>query len=196
MSKYMHWKCFIWLFSQNSWHLKDELGPTGFIIQLLISATLVRSGGGWHNRILLYCECTDSKFKRTALSLAGYQEMRKWLTEFLYWTGLETMAWRRRSTWRAPRNPGKRGRTTSNESFTTSDVTKRQQQRGDKWVVNSPCVPPPWTATWFFYARKKERRLAAGATRQSGRSATIGTSLVFIFSSSPHVVLLATTNAA
>ena len=36
----------IWLFSQYSRHLEDELGPTGLIIQPLISATLVRSGGG------------------------------------------------------------------------------------------------------------------------------------------------------
>ena len=36
----------IWLFSHYSWHLEDELGPTGFLIQPLISATLVRSGGG------------------------------------------------------------------------------------------------------------------------------------------------------
>ena len=44
----------ILLFSHYSWHLENELGPTGFIIQPLISATLVRSGGGWYNRILLY----------------------------------------------------------------------------------------------------------------------------------------------
>ena len=46
----------IWLFSQYSWHLEDELDPTGFIIQPLISATLVRSGGGWYNQILLYLD--------------------------------------------------------------------------------------------------------------------------------------------
>ena len=44
----------IWLFSHYSWHLEDELGPTGLIIQSLISATLVRSGSRWYNRILLY----------------------------------------------------------------------------------------------------------------------------------------------
>ncbi len=32
--------------AQCSWHFDDELGPTGLIIQPLISATLVRSGGG------------------------------------------------------------------------------------------------------------------------------------------------------
>ena len=32
-------------FAQYSRHLEDELGPTAFIIQPLISATLVRSGG-------------------------------------------------------------------------------------------------------------------------------------------------------
>ena len=35
----------IWWFSQYSRHFEDELGPTAFIIQPLISATLVRSGG-------------------------------------------------------------------------------------------------------------------------------------------------------
>ncbi len=40
--------------AQYSWHFEDELGRTGFIIQLLISATLVRSGAGCYNRILLY----------------------------------------------------------------------------------------------------------------------------------------------
>ena len=33
-------------FAQYSWHLEDELGPIGFIIQPLPSATLVGSGGG------------------------------------------------------------------------------------------------------------------------------------------------------
>ena len=32
--------------AQYSWHFEDELGPTGLIIQPLISATLVRSGVG------------------------------------------------------------------------------------------------------------------------------------------------------
>ena len=49
----------IWLFSQHSWHLEDELGPIGFIIQPLTSATLVRPGGGWFNRILL---CVEKPF--------------------------------------------------------------------------------------------------------------------------------------
>jgi len=31
-------------FAQYNWLLEDELGPTGLIIQPLISATLVRSG--------------------------------------------------------------------------------------------------------------------------------------------------------
>ncbi len=44
----------IWLFSQHSWHLENELGPTGYIIQPLISATLVQPKGGWYNWILLY----------------------------------------------------------------------------------------------------------------------------------------------
>ena len=46
----------IWLFSQYSWHLEDHLGPTGLIIQPLISVTLVRSEVGWYNRILQYLE--------------------------------------------------------------------------------------------------------------------------------------------
>ena len=33
-------------FAQYSRHLEDELGPTAFIIQPLISTTLIRSGGG------------------------------------------------------------------------------------------------------------------------------------------------------
>ena len=33
-------------FAQYSRHLEDDLGPTGFIIQPLISATLVQFGGG------------------------------------------------------------------------------------------------------------------------------------------------------
>ena len=37
---------FGFFFTICSWHLEDELGPTGFIIQPLLSATLVRSGGG------------------------------------------------------------------------------------------------------------------------------------------------------
>ena len=54
----------IWLFSQYSWHSEAELGPTDFIIQPLISAILVRSGGGWYNRILLY---------RVLWDLAGFR---------------------------------------------------------------------------------------------------------------------------
>ena len=66
----------IWLFSHDSWHLEDELGPTGLIIQPLISATLVRSEGGWYNRILLYYSRHDSYWTASVESCWMWIQMK------------------------------------------------------------------------------------------------------------------------
>ena len=58
----------ICLFSQHSWHLEDELGPIRLIIRPLISATLVRSEGGWYNRIRLHCHCSGMNEERCKLA--------------------------------------------------------------------------------------------------------------------------------
>ena len=84
-------------FTQYSWHLEDELGPTGFIIQPLISATLVRSGGGWYNRILLHLDTsrTSSVFYFQQSEISFYP-MRPWMDCFEIGPELD---WKKKQLW-------------------------------------------------------------------------------------------------